>query len=261
VVRVPLVLYRVVISLVLVVGAGIFVRNVRTRVIAVSGGVGKSLSELHDAFDGADVMQVLSRAARLIPEDGCYVLVDGSRMSNAVNVIRFHLAPRKPIFAGRLDESLRKPAAIAPVTIVATGDRKAPRIYDTEGFFNGFEVPDFGREDDAIPCAVDRAGWRGDELEIEGWCQERDARPCEVRAVFVGPRMAAPLVTLRYPRPDVARALLYVGDCARAGYRTSVFWPPPASDSVKVTVVFGTRDGRFRRYPPVAVTVGRASPP
>jgi hypothetical protein len=108
-----------------------------------------------------------------------------------------------------------------------------------------------GREDPGLAGSVDSPApgqaLQG-ELVIRGWARI-DGEDLGVQARINGKTPDGARVA-RYPRPDVAAAIPGVGDCSRAGYEIRI--PPPAeAGTVRLIVLFKTRDGRVRHYPEV----------
>jgi hypothetical protein len=85
-------------------------------------------------------------------------------------------------------------------------------------------------------------------LAVRGWARLPD-RDLEV-AVLMDGKTRAPLTHRRLSRPDVHEALPAFGDCASAGYEFIYSFTAGDAGPHELEVVFRTRDGRERHYPP-----------
>lgn len=109
-----------------------------------------------------------------------------------------------------------------------------------------------GLVDNGLPVAVDEpaegAEVRG-ALRARGWCAQPGggaADPVEFR--LDGALLARPAVS-RFPRPDVAAAVPWIGTAARAGWEAVFPRGTASAGDHSLVVTFRTPDGRTRAYP------------
>jgi hypothetical protein len=109
-----------------------------------------------------------------------------------------------------------------------------------------------GRVDNGLPTAVDEpaegAEVRG-ALRARGWCSQAGGGavdPVEFR--LDGALLARPAV-LRFPRPDVAAAVPWIGTAELAGWEAVFQRGTASAGDHSLVVTFRTPDGRTRAYP------------
>ncbi len=115
----------------------------------------------------------------------------------------------------------------------------------------GSDIPPASREDESLSCSVDDPGPASEvagTLLVRGWAR----LPGEDLAVsvFIDDVARTPDSFQRAARPDVTAVVPALGDCTTAGYE--VRFTPGVDDAGlhELQVVFRTKDGRVRYYPP-----------
>ena len=85
-------------------------------------------------------------------------------------------------------------------------------------------------------------------LRVSGWARI----PGEdlVVTVLIDGEKRAPVTGRRLPRPDVCSVVKTLGDCSFAGYEGSFTFEPGDAGPHEILVVFRSKDGRERHYPP-----------
>jgi hypothetical protein len=222
---------------------------------------GESFAETRVRVYGESYVARIDEIRRTIPETGTYLLVDTARATDDKYLVRYDLAPRRPIFLGWMSSRRRElvfPARPpeAPEFVVIAREAGPPDLVSTDAFL-GSQVVDPGREDVSIFASIDEPaeGARvASPVTLKGWCQEPGSRPCSSVLVFVD-GVRRPERVERFSRLDVAAAVPGIGDCATAGWRLKAAFEAVESGEHVALVVFLTADGRFRRLGPVRFTV------
>ncbi|HEX5760571.1 MAG TPA: hypothetical protein VF121_15400 [Thermoanaerobaculia bacterium] len=116
------------------------------RLVAAARQLDETPAEARRRVFGAAYVAAIEEARRAIPVDGIYLLVDAqSGEEGAQDWVRFDLAPRRALFLGKLAD-LPPPAKLkrrlpggARVVVLATGNRKPPRVLDRASFVRSLE--------------------------------------------------------------------------------------------------------------------------
>ncbi len=108
-----------------------------------------------------------------------------------------------------------------------------------------------GREDASLTGSIDVPGEGAvvtGPLRVSGWARI----PGEdlVVTVLIDGDERAPATGRRLPRQDVCSVVKTLGDCPFAGYEGSFAFEPGDAGPHEILVVFRSKDGRERHYPP-----------
>lgn len=111
----------------------------------------------------------------------------------------------------------------------------------------GSGVP--AREDPRLTGSIDTPAENetvAGTLQVQGWARVpgEDLRV----TVYLDGVMREGARISRMPRPDVAAALPYIGDCSGAGYEAAIPFRPGDEGRHMIDVVFSSADGRERHY-------------
>jgi hypothetical protein len=111
-------------------------------------------------------------------------------------------------------------------------------------------APDW-RQDESLLCSIDdpaEGAIVSGGLLVRGWGR----RPGEdlMLSISVDGEEREFRTLRRTPRPDVLAAFPRMGDVSHAGYEATIAMRPDDAKEHSLVIVFWTRDGRFRRYPP-----------
>jgi hypothetical protein len=232
-------------------------------IVELARDAGESFEETRIRVYGKAYVARIDEIRGKIPETGSYLLVDAAGATDGKHVVRHDLAPRRPILLGWMSARRRdflfpaRPPG-APAFVVVARQGEPPDLVPTDVFLEP-EIVDPGREDVSIFASIDTPADGARvvrDVNLSGWCQEPESRPCASVLVLVdGARR--PERVERFSRPDVAAAVPGIGDCATAGWRLTAAFEADESGEHAATVVFLTADGRFRRLGPVRFTVTR----
>lgn len=163
---------------------------------------------------------------------------------------------------GAIRDVRLSPATSSRLTVSATpsSEEQLLRISSISGtvFLTHFRftAPPSHREmrrDEDLPVAVDQPSEGAVVLRrivITGWCQEVGGGEVYPEEFRIDGIRVHPTSLRRTERGDVAAAVPGIGDTSRAGFE-AVLPPLDLSPGAhRLTVVFATRDGRQRAYPP-----------
>ena len=107
------------------------------------------------------------------------------------------------------------------------------------------------REDASLTGSIDvpeeGAAVKG-PLRVSGWARIPGKDP--VVPVLIDGEQRAPATGRRLPRADVCSVVKTLGDCSFAGYQGTFTFEPGDAGPHEILVVFRSKDGRERHYPP-----------
>jgi len=113
------------------------------------------------------------------------------------------------------------------------------------------QIPEGRRRDDLLSGSLDDPAENAvvtGPLLVRGWARI-PGEDLEVRILIDGEERGGNAIR-RVPRPDVCAVIPGMGECATAGYEARFDPAPDDDDRHEVTVIFFSRDGRYRVYPP-----------
>lgn len=215
---------------------------------------GESVLDARRRVFGAPYADGVERIRAALPRDADYLLASRGEASDAI-WLRYDLAPRRARWLGLMRASRRafevdgRPHDPPPFVVVAD-PAAGPELVPSDVFFARVPSFDPGRQDLEIPCSVDvpaEGQAVNGELTLQGWCQERGGGLCGSVHVFLDGEERVPIVSERFPRPDVQAAIPEIGDASRAGWRLRYAFEPADAGERVANVYFLTPDGRFRK--------------
>ena len=241
-------------------GALLLAKNLRRVAREIVANAGSSEEERLGRLYGPRVADLIRSVREEVPPGGTYWIDDREQPPELAVFLRWELSPRRALlvwdprgFSAVPPDAVARASGPEILIVPPPGvTRVIPRGARTGGKPAG--VP--GWPDESIPASIDRPSPGApatDPLRVEGWCQERGGRPCEVVRFFVDGEEILPARFERVPRADVEAAVPGIGDASRAGYRAELRLPPSDLPFRRLAVFFGASGARWRLLGPVEV--------